>query len=337
MGVGAEGDDIVGMAVFDARAVRELLSYEVAIPVVREAMLALSGGRVRQLLRSFIGMGEGRTFAIMPAALADRGVFGAKLVSVFADGAGRKAHEGLVILFDAQSGAPVCLADAAEITGIRTAAASAVATDVLARADAGALAVLGLGKQAAAHIHAISKVRNLREVSVWGRSLGRAEAFASDMAAASGLPIRAFASVAEVTQHADIICTVTAAVDPILILPWVTPGAHVSAVGSSGPGQAEIASDLVAASRFVVDHREHVLVHGGEFLRAKAAGLIGDDHIAAEIGEVLSGARPGRTRPDEITLYKSLGHAAQDLAAAAWLHQNATPPGPSGPSGTFHD
>ena len=321
--MGAGGREIEGIAVFDARTVRDHLTYEVAIPVVREAMLALSDGRVRQLLRSFIGMGEGRTFAIMPAALSDRGVFGAKLVSVFADGHGRKAHEGLVVLFDADSGAPVCLADAAEITAIRTAAASAVATDALARSDAGVLAVLGIGKQAAAHIHAISKVRDLREVRVWGRSLARADAFAQEMTAAAGFPIRACASIAETTQGADIVCTVTAAVDPILALASVAPGVHVNAVGSSGPGQAEIAADLVAASRFIVDHREHVLAHGGEFLRAKAAGLLGDDHLAAELGQVLSGARLGRTGPDDITLYKSLGHAAQDLAAAAWLHQHA--------------
>jgi ornithine cyclodeaminase/alanine dehydrogenase-like protein (mu-crystallin family) len=321
--MGAGGREIEGIAVFDARTVRNHLSYEVAIPVVREAMLALSDGRVRQLLRSFIGMGEGRTFAIMPAALSDRGVFGAKLVSVFADGHGRKAHEGLVVLFDADTGAPVCLADAAEITAIRTAAASAVATDALARPDASVLAVLGIGKQAAAHIQAISKVRDLREVRVWGRSLARAEAFAHEMTAAAGLPVRACASIADTTQSADIICTVTAAVDPILALASVTPGVHVNAVGSSGPGQAEIAADLAAASRFIVDHREHVLAHGGEFLRAKAAGLLGDDHITAELGQVLSGARLGRTGPDDITLYKSLGHAAQDLAAAAWLHQHA--------------
>lgn len=323
MGAPRAGREIEGLAVFDASTVRDHLTYEVAIPVVREAMRALSDGRVRQLLRNFIGMGEGRTFAIMPAALSERGVFGAKLVSVFADGHGRKAHEGLVVLFDADTGAPVCLADAAEITAIRTAAASAVATDALARADARALAVLGTGKQAAAHIQAISKARALDEVRVWGRSQARAEAFASDMAALTGRPVRAFARVAEATEGADIICTVTAAVDPILTLRSVAPGAHVNAVGSSGPGQAEIAADLVAASRFIVDHREHVLVHGGEFLRAKAAGLVDDDHIAAELGEVLSGARLGRTDLDQITLYKSLGHAAQDLAAAAWLHQHA--------------
>lgn len=321
--MGAGGREIGDVTVFDARTVRDHLTYEVAIPVVREAMLALSDGRVRQVLRSFIGIGEGRTFAIMPAALSDRGVFGVKLVSVFADGHGRKAHEGLVVLFDADTGAPVCLADAAEITAIRTAAASAVATNALARTDAGVLAVLGIGKQAAAHIQAISKVRALREVLVWGRSLARAEAFAHEMTAAAGLPVRACASIANTTQSADIICTVTAAVDPILALASVTPGVHVNAVGSSGPGQAEIAADLVAGSRFIVDHREHVLVHGGEFLRAKAGGLVDDDHIAAELGQVLSGARLGRTGPGDITLYKSLGHAAQDLAAAAWLHQHA--------------
>lgn len=323
MGAGVGGGEIGGMVVFDARAVREHLSYDVAIPVVREAMLALSDGRVRQLLRSFIGMGEGRTFAIMPAALSDRGVFGAKLVSVFADGAGRKAHEGLVVLFDGETGAPVCLADAGEITAVRTAAASAVATDALARRDAGVLAVLGLGKQAAAHIQALSKVRDLREVHVWGRSIQKAEAFAADMAAATGLRISAAASAATATQDAEIVCTVTAAADPILTLAGVAPGAHVNVVGSSGPAQAEIAADLVTASRFIVDHREHVLAHGGEFLRAKTARLVGDDHIAGEIGEVLSGALPGRTSPEEITLYKSLGHAAQDLAAAAWLHRYA--------------
>ena len=323
MSAGVGGGEIGSVAVFDGQAVRELFGYDVAIPVIREAMRALSDGRVRQLLRSFIGLGEGRTFAIMPAALSDRGVFGAKLVSVFADGYGRKAHEGLVILFDGATGAPICLADAAEITAVRTAAASAVATDILAREDADILAVLGVGKQAAAHIRAISNVRTLKDVRVWGRSIERAEAFAADMSTATGLTVRAVARIAEATLGAGIVCTVTAAIDPILDLACIIPGAHVNAVGSSGPGQAEIASDLVAASRFIADHREHVLAHGGEFLRAKAEGLVGEDHIAAELGEVLSGARLGRTGPDDITLYKSLGHAAQDIAAAAWLHQNA--------------
>ena len=128
----------------------------------------------------------------------------------------------------------------------------------------------------------------------------------------------------EALAGADIVCTVTSATDPILSAAQVSPGTHVNVVGSSGPGQAEIANDLVAAGRFVVDHREHVLAHGGEFLRARSAGLVGDDHIVAEIGEVLAGTTPGRTSASQITIYKSLGHAAQDLAAAAWLYQSAT-------------
>ena len=145
MSASVGGGEIGSVAVFDGQAVRERLTYDVAIPVVREAMLALSDGRVRQLLRSFIGLGQGRTFAIMPAALSDRGVFGAKLVSVFADGFGRKAHEGLVILFDGVTGAPICLADAAEITAVRTAAASAVATACLQSCCRSASGPMSLG------------------------------------------------------------------------------------------------------------------------------------------------------------------------------------------------
>lgn len=298
--------------VIDAAGVRESLTYAAAIPVVREAMIALSNGQVRQQLRSFIGLVEGRTFAIMPAALSAGGVFGAKLVSVFHDGTGRKAHEGLVVIFDGESGAPVCLADAAEVTAIRTAAASAVATEALAARGARSLAILGLGKQALAHLEALRLVRPLDDIRVWGRDFGRAQAFAERHG------LRAFETVAQAVEGVEIICTVTGAVDPILEGRLVSPSAHVNVVGSSGPGQAEIDTDLVARSRFIVDHREHVLAHGGEFLRSGLAA----DHIVAEIGEVLAGAKPGRTDSDQITVYKSLGHAAQDLAVTDWLYRH---------------
>lgn len=304
------------LAVFDAAQVRRRLTYDAAIPIVRDAMIALSDGKVRQLLRSFIAVGEGRTFAIMPAAMSDRSVFGAKLVSVFVRADGKKMHEGLVILFDPEDGAPIGLADAGEITAIRTAAASAVATDALARKDASVLTILGSGRQAATHIEAIGKVRDLKEVRVWSRSPAKAEAFAAQAGA------RAYADAAEAMRGADIVCTVTAAANPILTGAMIGPGTHVNAVGSSGPAQAEIDNELVGKALFVADHREHVLAHGGEFLRAKAAGVVDDGHIAAEIGEVLAGAKPGRTSADQITLYKSLGHAAQDIAVAAWLNDH---------------
>lgn len=323
MGGTGKGDNLGGLLVLDADEVRSRLTYEAAIPAVREAMLALSDGRVRQLLRSFIPLGEGRTFALMPAALGERGVFGAKLISVFRHADGSKAHEGLVMLFDPESGAPVCLADAGAITAIRTAAASAVATDALARAEADTLAILGTGLQAKAHALAIAKVRSLREIRIWGRAGERAEALAAEIWAQTGVMARPV-NLEHAVAGADIVCTVTSATDPILGRGLVSPGAHLNVVGSSGPAQAEIEADLVAASRFVVDHREHVLAHGGEFLRAKAAGLVDEGHIAAELGEVLAGVKPGRTADREITLYKSLGHAAQDLAVAAWLYQDVT-------------
>ncbi|MET0336285.1 MAG: ornithine cyclodeaminase family protein [Caulobacter sp.] len=313
------GAIIAGLQVFDAASVAKTLTIENAIPVVREAMIALSAGRVRQELRSFIGLGPGRTFAIMPAALDDAAVFGAKLVSVFADGQGRKSHEGLVVLFEGDGGAPVLVADAGEITAIRTAAASAAATAGLARADASHLAVLGTGRQARAHIEAVSKVRPLRSVTIWGRDFDRAVAFAA--ASSLDFEIRCVARLdaRRVVEDADIICTTTTAADPVLLGDWVAPGSHVNLVGSSGPAQAEADAALVAKSRFIVDHREHVLVHGGEFLRAKAAGLVDDSAVAAEIGEVFAETAPGRRRDDEITVYKSLGHAVQDLACASWL------------------
>ena len=313
-----------GLRVFDAEAVRAGLSVQACIPVVRDAMIALSSGRVRQNLRSFIALSEGRTFAMMPASLGEDAVFGAKLVSVFesAEAPGRKRHRGLVILFDGRDGVPICVADAEEITRIRTAAASAAATEALARPEADTLAVLGLGVQAAAHIEAIAAVRDLREVRVWGRDLEKARAFAKAVAEQGGPRCVTFQSAADAVAASDIVCTVTGASDPVLKGAWVKPGAHVNLVGSSGPARAEADAQLVAESRFIADHEEHVRAHGGEFLRALEAGVIPVDHVAAEIGAVYAGAVPGRTSAEQVTVYKSLGHAVQDLAAAAWLYKH---------------
>jgi ornithine cyclodeaminase/alanine dehydrogenase-like protein (mu-crystallin family) len=312
-----------GLIVFDAQAVRSGLTRAEAFRAVRAAMIELSAGRVRQLLRSFIGIEPGRTFALMPAAFDGRGVFGAKLVSVFADAAGHRAHQGLVVLFDGESGAPVCVADAAEVTAIRTAAASAVATDALARRNARILAVLGTGLQAEEHLLTIAEVRPLSEARVWGRSFERTRAFAERMTERAGYRIRALATVAEAVSGADIVCTVTSAAEPILFGEQVEPGVHLNIVGSSAPGPCEIDETLVAKSRMFADHAEHVRAHGAEYLRALASGAIGEDHLAGEIGEVLAGAKPGRTSADEITLYKSLGHAVQDIAVTALLYERA--------------
>jgi ornithine cyclodeaminase/alanine dehydrogenase-like protein (mu-crystallin family) len=310
------------MRFIDKEEVARRLSYEVCIPIVRDAMIAFSKGETKQLLRSIIPLSDGRLFGVMPGALGSHAIFGAKLISVFHGNfdLGVPSHQGLIVLFDPESGAPVCVVDAAEVTAIRTAAASAVATDVLARKDARRLALLGYGEQAGTHARAISKVRDLKSIVVWGRSVERANAFAERTQAELALPVVAAETVKEAVSEADIICTLTSAPEPILRGEWVRPGTHVNLVGSSHAGPAEVDNDLVIRSRFIADSREGVLQQGGEFLRAKAAGLIDDAHIVAEIGQVLMGDVEGRRSAEEITVYKSLGHIVQDLASAAALY-----------------
>ncbi|MGB6946203.1 MAG: ornithine cyclodeaminase family protein [Bryobacteraceae bacterium] len=313
------------MRFIDREEVARRLSYEVCIPIVRQAMIALSRGETKQLLRSIIPLSEGRLFGVMPGAMGANAVFGAKLISVFQDNfaKGIQSHQGLVILFDPETGAPVCVVHAGEITAIRTAAASAVATDALARQDARRLAILGYGEQAGTHARAIGKVRDLESILVWGRSRERARAFAERMQAELRVPVASAGSVEEAVGNADIICTVTAGSEPILKGAWVRPGTHVNVVGSGFAGPVEVDNDLVVRSRFIADSREGVLSQGAEFLRAKAAGLIGDDHIVAEIGKVLAGEVEGRRTADEITVYKSLGHVVQDLASAWALYSDS--------------
>ena len=312
------------MRFIDREEVARRLTYEVCIPIVRRAMIALSTGETKQLLRSIIPLSEGRLFGIMPGAMGAHSPFGAKLISVFHENfhRGIQSHQGLVILFDPESGAPVCAADAGEITAIRTAAASAVATDALARKDARRLALLGYGEQAQTHARAIAKVRKIESIAVWGRSRERADAFAERMRSELGMPVRRADSVKEAVAEADIVCTLTSASEPILKGEWIQPGTHLNVVGSGYAGPAEIDNDLVVRSRFMVDSREGVLEQGAEFLRAKEAGLVDDSHIVGEIGEVLAGRTQGRRSPEEITVYKSLGHVVQDLAAAWALYSH---------------
>ncbi len=316
------------MRFIDRDEVARRLNYEICIPIVRDAMIAFSRGETRQLLRSIIPLADGRLFGLMPGALGTHATFGAKLISIFPENfaLGRQSHQGLVILFDPENGAPVCAVHAGEITAIRTAAASAVATDALARQDARRLAILGYGEQAATHARAIGKVRKLDSVSIWGRSPERVLAFAQRMQAELSLPVLPAQGVKEAVADADIVCTVTTATEPILKGEWVRPGTHLNLVGSSHAGPVEVDSDLVVRSRFIADSREGVLNQGAEFLRAKAAGLIGDDHIVAEIGQVLAGEIKGRRSAREITVYKSLGHVAQDLATAWFLYSQGYSP-----------
>ena len=310
---------------YDAEAVEKLLDYPGCIAAMREAMAALSAAGRAQPLRQIMALGEGRLFGVMPGELDALGSFGAKLVSVFSDPTrpGRSRHRGVVAAFDGRSGELACLADAETVTHIRTGCATAVATDVLARTDATTLGIFGTGAQADSHIRAIRHVRPLTDVLLWGRSLARATELAERLSHELALPVRAASDPREVAGAA-ILCTVSSSAEPVLLREWVRPGTHVNLVGSSFLGPVEVDSALVQAARYIADYRPGVLAQASELAVAREASLVDDSHVVGEIGEVLLGRLPGRETADQITLYKSLGHVVQDLAAAARLHRRAT-------------
>jgi ornithine cyclodeaminase len=307
--------------VLDAAYVAANLTHRDCIPLVRDAMIALSEGRTRQVLRTIIPVGDGKAFGVMPGALGLDDYFGAKILSVFheKDRPGRSAHRGFVLLFEGDMGYPVCLADAEEVTRVRTAAASAVATDALARKEASVLAIFGCGLQARSHLEAIACVRDLERVLVWGRSTAAVDRFAADARAATGLDVVGTTDGQAAARDADILCTVTGAKEPILDSRWVRDGAHVNVVGASGLGPIEVDLALIRRARYFVESRAAVAQHS-EFHAAKEAGLLDDGHVVAEIGEVLQG-KEGRKSAAEVTLYKSIGHIVQDLAAAVALYR----------------
>lgn len=314
-----------GFPVYGAEDVRALLDYDGCIAAVRSAMSEFSAHGQPQALRSIVEISPSKLLALMPGSLTEPDGFGAKVISVFSDPErpGRSFHRGIVVLLDPESGKVQCIADAGEITEIRTAAASAVATDALAEPDARRLAIYGCGTQARSHVRALVRIRRIEKILIWGRSFERASEFADRIGREVAVPARPVADAREAAADADIICTVTGSPTPVLLGSWVKPGTHVNVVGSGFPGPVEIDHALLLASRYIVDSRQSALAAAAEFLLAKEAGFIGDHHIVAEIGEVLLGSVPGRTSADDITIYKSLGHVVQDLAAAKYVHTQA--------------
>jgi ornithine cyclodeaminase len=309
------------IAFYDAAQVEELLDYPGCIEAMRRAMIALSSGERPQPLRQIFTVGKDQMFGTMPGELAAFSTFGAKLVSVFADPQrpGRTRHQGVVVAYDGETGAVSCIADAEPITKIRTACATAAATDALARADAKVLAIFGTGVQAEAHLHALPLVRRFREILLWGQSSHRTREVAEQMSKVLGQAIAPIADGQEAAERADVICTVTSSAQPILLGEWVKPGTHVNLVGSSYLGPVEVDTALVAQSRYIADYRPGVLAQGAELAVARDAGIIDDAHVVCEIGDVLAGRVPGRENDSQVTIYKSLGHVVQDLAAAAYL------------------
>jgi ornithine cyclodeaminase len=289
-------------------------------------MIAISEGRVVLPLRSVLVMPDNRgMLGNMPGYLGGPECFGVKLVSLMPHNRPPhfSSHLGIVLLFEPEHGRPVALIDAAEITAIRTAAASGLATRLLSRPEAGDLALLGAGEQARSHLEAMLCVRPLRRIRVWARDPAKAKGFAESEGAKHGIVVEAAATVREAVTGADLICTLTKAKDPILLGDWISPGAHLNVVGSSIASAAEIDTPTVVKSRFFVDCRNSTVHEGGEYLRALEAGAITPEHILGEIGEVANGSKAGRTSPRDVTLYKSLGVAPQDLASSHYVLEKA--------------
>lgn len=298
--------------------VAALIDTPTCISLIRTALSQLASGGARQMVRPVLRLDGRNVLGMMPAYDPAAAIAAVKVLSVFPDNStlGLPSHQGLIVLFETNTGSVRALVDAEAVTAVRTAAASAAATDVLARHDSTHLALLGTGLQAREHLRAMTHVRPITTVTVWSRHLERAEAFASYAREETGLQVRACASVREATAHADIVCTLTAATEPILTLADVRPGVHVNAVGACTPTARELSSDLVAAGTVYVDWLPAALQEAGDLLLAMADGAMTAEHVVGEIGSVFAGALPGRTSKDDITIFESLGQAVQDLAVA---------------------
>jgi ornithine cyclodeaminase len=306
--------------------VRRLLPMEDCIGAMRDALTALSRGDVVMPLRSLVRLPDRPgILGLMPGYLGAPRSFGLKVVTVMPGNHGTPydSHQGVVMLFGIEHGEPLAILDATAITAIRTAAASAAATETLAREDAGDLALIGSGAQARAHLAAMSAVRALRRVRVWSRSRENAERFAREEAAATRIPIEVAATGEEAVRSADLICTTTASKDPVLRGAWLSPGAHVNAVGACFPGSRELDTEAIRRARLYTDCRESCMNEAGDFLIARGEGAIGDAHLIGELGAVRLGTAPGRVSRDDITVYESLGVAVEDLAAAHAIHRRA--------------
>jgi ornithine cyclodeaminase len=236
---------------------------------------------------------------------------------------GKDAHQGSVMLFSAETGELQAMLNASAITAIRTAAVSGVATDLLARKDAHNLAIIGAGVQARTHLEAMSHVRSIKHCRIVSRNIEHAKQLVDEMGESFPFPLEAVETVRETLQGADLIVTATNAKEPVVRREWISPGVHLNVVGSSSAKSREVDTATMAAAALFVDRRESTLNEAGDYLFAASEGAIGPDHIRAELGEILTGAKPGRTSPDEITLFKSLGLAVEDLASAAYLYIKA--------------
>ncbi|HQR37416.1 MAG TPA: ornithine cyclodeaminase family protein [Blastocatellia bacterium] len=308
----------------DHATVARLLPMSVCMDLMTDALVALGRDHGLNPLRTIMWLPE-RVGALgtMPGYLADRGELAVKVITVFPgnDRARFDSHQGFVLVFDAHDGHPLAVVDASAITAIRTAAVSGVATRLLARGDAADLALLGAGVQAATHLEAMRVARPIGRVRVWSCSIDSARDFAARYS------VEAVESPEAAVRGADIVCTVTSSREPVLEGAWLAPGTHVNVVGSSASFAREVDTAAVVRSRVYVDRMESALAEAGDLLIPMAEGAIDASHIVGEIGEVAEGTAPGRRSVDEITMFKSLGLAVEDVAAACHVARQAVETG----------
>ena len=291
------------------------------IRAMETALAAFSSGQVVQPVRPVVEMGEAALFAAMPGFVRDPPVLGAKLVAVMGanQARGLPTHRASIVLLDPETGALIALMDGRLITEMRTAAVSAVSAKYMARADAGVLAILGSGVQARSHLAALMLWRPFTEVRVWSPTPDHVRQFAAE----SAVPVRVCRSAAEAVRGADVVVLATASSAPVVEDGWVAPGAHVVSVGACRPNQREMDPALVARARVVVDSRASAFAESGDIVLGLGEGRFARSHVVAELGEVISGSVPGRTSEAEITVFKSLGLAVEDLAAARLAFERA--------------
>jgi ornithine cyclodeaminase len=306
--------------------VEALLPMADCIAAMEAAFRTLSAGGAALPLRTVLRLPDGRSvFGVMPARLADPPALGLKAISVFPgnEGTPLDSHQGVVVLFEPATGAPAAILDASSITAIRTAAVSGVATRALARPEAGDLAILGSGVQARTHLDAMRAVRPLRRVRAWSRTAAHLTAFVRWARAERGVEVEAMPDPQATVAGADLVCTVTGSPAPVLAGEWLAEGTHVNAVGASVPAARELDSRAVARGRLYADRVESAQHEAGDYLIPLAEGAIAPEHLLGELGDLLTGKLAGRSSPAEITIFKSLGLAIEDLAAATLVLRQA--------------
>ena len=312
--------------ILTASDVRDLLPVRSCIDVVEDAWKSLARGEGVNPLRSALRFPDGSgLLGMMPAQLDAPRASGIKVVTVTPGNHGTPfdSHQGAVLVFEPEHGSLAGVIDASSVTAIRTAAASAAATRLLAREDASRLALLGSGVQAATHLDAMLAVRPVERVLVWSRSPENARRFAENASAKVLVPVEAAASAEEAVRAADLVCTVTSAREPVLEGRWLAPGTHVNAVGACLAAYRELDTEAVRRARLFTDRRESAEKEAGDYLVPLREGAIGPEHLLGEIGEILLGRLRGRRSGEEITLFESLGIGVEDLAVGCWLLERA--------------